>query len=257
LGAGGVGWGTTVTFRAVISREPGGVAVDPLEIQMGYERGRNDRPWIMANFVSTIDGATVVDGGSTAINDEDDMKMFGAMRASADFVLVGAGTIRAENYGPVTLDARRREARLVAGMEETPQLVVVTRSLDLDPGDRVFSDPEHRVTILTDESAPDDRFDELSEVADVVRLKSTGVEDIVYFLRLARVVLCEGGATLMGQLVAARLVDEMALTVAPMLVAGVSNRVAQGAEANPPIDMRLDNVLYGDRSLFLRYLREG
>ena len=54
---------------------------------MAYERGRPDRPWIMANFVSTIDGATVVDGGSTAINDEDDLKMFGAMRAAADHEL--------------------------------------------------------------------------------------------------------------------------------------------------------------------------
>jgi len=222
---------------------------------MAYERGRSERPWIMANFVATIDGATVVDGGSTAINDEDDMKMFGALRATADFILVGAGTIRAENYGPTNLDARRREARIAAGLEATPHLVIVTRSLDLDPGDRVFGDPENRVTVLTDESAPDERFEALSEVADVVRLKSTTAEDIVHYLRLARVVLCEGGATLMGQLVAARLIDEMALTVAPVLVAGVSNRVAHGAEARPPVDMKLDSVLYGDRSLFLRYVR--
>lgn len=223
---------------------------------MAYQRGRPDGPWVMANFVSTIDGATVVDGGSTAINDEDDMRMFGAIRAVADFILVGAGTLRAENYGPTTLDARRREARRKAGLEETPHLVVVTRSLDLDPEDRVFSDPDHRVTVLTDETAPDDRFAALAEVADVVRLKATGAKDIIHYMRLARVVLCEGGATLMGQLVAARLIDEMALTVAPMLVAGVSNRVAQGAEARPPIDMRLDDVLYGDRSLFLRYVRK-
>lgn len=230
--------------------------MDPLEIQMAYERGRPDRPWVMANFVSTIDGATIVDGGSTAINDEDDMRMFGAMRAVADFILVGAGTVRAENYGPTTLDARRRAARLDAGLEETPHLVVVTRSLDLDPADRVFSDPDHRVTVLTDGSAPADRFAALSEVADVVRLQSTGADDMIHYLRLARVVLCEGGGTLMGQLVAARLVDEMALTVAPMLVAGVSQRVAHGAEAKPPMDMRLDSVLYGERSLFLRYVRK-
>lgn len=240
----------------MIRKEPGGAAIDPLEIQMGYQRERPDRPWIMANFVSTIDGATVVDGGSTAINDDDDMKMFGALRAAADFILVGAGTIRAENYGPTNLDQRRREARLAAGLEETPHLVVVSRSLDLDPDERVFSDPDNRVTVLTDESAPEDRFGTLSEVADVVRLKSTGADDLVHYMRLAHVVLCEGGATLMGQFVAARLIDEMALTVAPMLVAGVSNRVAHGAEARPPIDMRLDNVLYGDRSLFLRYLRK-
>lgn len=238
----------------MIRTEPGGAEVDPLEVQMAYPRGRTDRPWVMANFVATIDGATVVDGGSTAINDSDDKEMFGAMRAAADFIVVGAGTVRAENYGPSSLDERRRQARRAAGLEPAPHLVVVTRSLRLDPEDRVFSDPEHRVTILTDESAPDDRFAALSEVADVVRLTSTDAEDLLHYLRLARVVLCEGGATLMGQFVAAGLVDEMALTVAPVLVAGESNRVAQGPEARPPLEMKLDRILHGDRSLFLRYV---
>ena len=230
--------------------------VDPLEIQLGYQRGGLDRPWLMANFVETIDGATVVDGGAATINDADDKAMFQACRAAADCIVVGAGTVRAENYGPVKLSERGRAARRQAALSENPRLVIVTGSLGLEPDHRVFSDPEQPITLLTGENAPDDRFAALSEVADVVRLKSTDAPDILSYLDDAKVVLCEGGASLLGQFVAARLVDEMALTIAPVMVAGESNRVAQGGDgARPPLEMRLDRVLYGDRSVFLRYLR--
>lgn len=240
----------------MIRTEPGGDQVDPLEVQMSYPRGRSDRPWVMANFVTTIDGAAVVDGGSTAINDHDDREMFAAMRAVPDFILVGANTLRAENYKPTGLDERRRKARLDARLEAAPHLVTVSRSLDFDPEAPAFGDPENRVTILTDQGAPDERFGELSEVADVVRLHSTDAGDIIHYMRMARVVLCEGGPSLMGQLIAAGLVDEMALTVSPMLVSGEAPRISHGPGAEPPLDMRLDRVLYGDRSLFLRFLRE-
>jgi riboflavin biosynthesis pyrimidine reductase len=244
-----------ITVEDMIRESPGGEEIDPVELQMAYPRRRPDRPWIMANFVSTVDGAAVVDGGSTAINDRDDMRLFGAMRAAADFILVGAETVRSEDYRPVTLDERRREARVAAGLDQTPHLVIVSGSLSLDPSARVFGDPEHRPTILTGESADPDRYSALSEVADVVRLQETSPGGIIHYLRMARVVLCEGGPGLWGQFISAGLVDEQALTLAPMLVAGESIRIARGPEANPPLEMTLDRVLYGDRSLFLRYVR--
>ncbi len=239
----------------MITEHPGGAPIDPIELQLGYARGRPDGPWVVANFVSTADGAAAVDGGSSAINDPDDKAMFAALRAVPDFVVVGAGTVRAENYRPLALDEERLAARAAAGVEGVPHLVVVTRSLDIEPSHRVFSDQDHRVTVLTGPDAPDDRFADLSEVADVIRLRDTGPSDIVHYLRMARVVLCEGGPSLMGQLVAAGLIDELALTVAPMLAAGDSPRIAHGVAPEAPIEMRLDRVLYGDRSLFLRYLR--
>jgi riboflavin biosynthesis pyrimidine reductase len=209
----------------------------------------------MANFVTTLDGAAVVDGGSSAINDLDDQEMFAAIRTVPEFILVGAETVRAEDYRPVKLDEQRREMRLAAGLDETPHLVVATRSLDLDPEMRVFSDPKRRVTILTSEEAPAERFAALSEVADVVRMSGTAPDDILHYLRLARVVLVEGGPSIMGQFVAARLVDELSLTMSPMMAAGVSVRLAHGPAAEPPLEMRLNQILHGDRSLFLRYLR--
>lgn len=239
----------------MIRDTPGGEVIDPLELQMGYRRGRSDRPWVMGNFVTTIDGAAVVEGGSTAINDEDDKTMFGAIRAVPDFILVGAETVRAENYHPIDLDEPRRRARVAAGLDEVPHLVVVTRSLALDPDMRVFGNPKRRVTILTDGEAPAERADALAEVADVVRLNGTSPSDLVHYMRMARVILCEGGPSLMGQLIAAGLVDEMALTLSPLLASGVSVRLAHGPPADPLMEMRLHRILYGDRALFLRYVR--
>jgi riboflavin biosynthesis pyrimidine reductase len=239
----------------MIREMPGGEAIDPLDLQMSYPRGRSDRPWVMGNFVTTVDGAAVVDGGSTAINDEDDRTMFGAIRAVPDFILVGAETVRSENYHPVDLDERRRQVRLDVGLEEVPHLVVATRSLALDPDMRVFSNPKRRVTILTGDNPPVERAEALAEVADVVRLQGTSPSDFVHYMRLARVILVEGGPGMMGQFVADGLVDELALTLAPMMVAGESVRMSHGPAADPPLEMRLDRVLHGDRSLFLRYLR--
>jgi 5-amino-6-(5-phosphoribosylamino)uracil reductase len=93
------------------------------------------------------------------------------------------------------------------------------------------------------------------EVADVVRLSGTSPGELLHYLRMARVVLCEGGPSLMGDLIAGGVVDEMALTVAPMLAAGQSPRMAHGPSPDAPLEMRLDRILFGDRSLFLRYTR--
>ena len=183
--------------------------------------------------------------------------MFAAIRAVPDFIVVGAGTVRSEDYRPITLDDERRAARTELGLEPTPHLVVVTASLSLDPRARVFSDPNHRVTVLTGPTAPEEKVEELSEVSDVVRLKDTAVEDILRYLRMARIVLCEGGPSLMGQFVSAGLVDEMALTISPVLVGGAAPRLAHGAEDGMRPEMRLDNVLHGERMLFLRYVRAG
>ena len=241
----------------MIRSEPGGPEVDPLKAQFAYQRSVAGRPWVMANFITTIDGAAVVDGGSTAINDPDDKAMFAAIRAVPDFIVVGAGTVRAENYRPIDLDPERQGLRRVAGLESNPHLVVVSGSLSLDPDARVFSDPENRVTILTTTTADADRAEALDEVADVIRLADLSASGILHYLRMARAVLLEGGPSLFGQFVAGGYVDEIAWTIAPMLVAGDSPRMAVGEWAETNQEMNLDRVLYGDRSLFLRYVKKS
>jgi riboflavin biosynthesis pyrimidine reductase len=170
-------------------------------------------------------------------------------------ILVGSGTVEAENYQPVALDDQRRERRVAAGLTEVPVLAIVSGRLSFDPDARVFSDPEHRPMVITGPHADPAKLAMLGDAADVVILEDVTPKAILARLSAAKVILCEGGPTLVGQFVAEHLVDELALTIAPVMIGGRSARIAHGDVADPPLDMSLDRQLIGDRSIFLRYLR--
>jgi riboflavin-specific deaminase-like protein len=229
--------------------------VDVVDLYMSDRRSVDGRPWMMFNMVASIDGATALYGSSTALNDKDDRDLFHVLRAVPDVILVGAGTVRAEDYGPVSLDARRRELREAQGQSAAPLLAIVTGRLSLDPEARVFSDPEYRPMVITSTNADPGKLALLGDAAEVVILQPLTAEAILDQLAAASVILCEGGPTLNGQFVAAGLVDEMNVTVSPLLLSGDSSKIARGEQADPPLGMRLDRALVGDRSLFLRYLR--
>lgn len=230
--------------------------IDILDMVFTEEREVSGAPpWFIYNMVSSVDGATAVKGGSTPLNDEDDKTLFAALRAVADVVLAGAGTVRAESYGPITLDEERRQRRVEVGLAPTPTLVIATRSLALDPEMRVFGDPTHQPVIVTGEDAPQDRVEALSDLADIRQIPQLDPDSIVAALGDVKVVLCEGGPTLNGQLISAGYINEMRLTLAPLLAVGESHRIAHGDELDPPAEMRLDSILKGDRSLFLRYVK--
>jgi len=218
-------------------------------------RDGGDRPWMMFNMMASVDGATAVEGSATPLSDPDDKALFHALRILPDMILVGAETVRAEDYGPVRLDddeiARRREQ----GLDDLPRLVVATRSADLDPSARVFSDPANPPLVVTSTDADPSRVEALAEVAEVAQLEDLSPSGILERLDDADVILCEGGPTLNGQFFAAGLVDEVNLTISAQIVSGKSFRIAQGDLADPPLAMRLDRRLIGDVSLFLRYLR--
>ncbi len=230
--------------------------IDLLSMLFSEKRERTDRPWVMFNMVESVDGATAVDGGASALNDEDDRALFLAMRAVADVVLVGAETVRSENLGPVRMSEEMSRYRANAKMEEQPRMVILTRSLGLDPEARVFSDPARRPTILTGYRVDQNRLDALSKVADVVQIDELDGNGIVDQLGSAGVILCEGGPTVNSVLMTAGMVDEINITVSPMLALGKSSRIAHGQPLQPPIDMRLDRIVRGDMSLFLRYVRD-
>ncbi len=228
---------------------------DLIGLYLADERRASGRPWVLVNFISSADGGTAVGGKSSGLGDEDDKAVFQALRAVPDVILVGSGTVEAEDYRPVTLDAERRERRLAAGLTEVPVLAIVSGTLSFDPEARVFGDPEHRPMVITGPDANPAKLAMLGDSADVLILDEVTPENILARLGAASVVLCEGGPTLVGQLVAARVVDELNLTIAPTLISGRSARLAHGPAADPPLEMRLDRALMGDRSLFLRYLR--
>jgi riboflavin biosynthesis pyrimidine reductase len=228
-------------------------AADPRPVPPG-------RPWVLINMIASADGATTVGGLSGALGGPGDKRVFAAVRAVADVVLVAAGTVRAERYGPPRSSAAVAAARAARSQSPAPRLAVVTASLALEPDSRLFAeaDPGNRPLILTTATAPPDRRSVLSEVADIVVAGDTGVEPgaaLAALWRLgARVVVCEGGPSLNGQLVAAGLVDELCLSVAPVLVGGDSARIAHGDVRGALLPLRLDRVLEDDHALFIRYV---
>lgn len=234
--------------------------VDPGTTYAADQRaGNGGRPWLVVNMISSLDGATAVDGVSGPLGGPADKEVFGAVRAVADVILVGAGTVAAEGYGPPRPSAARRRERRARGQQPVPRLAVVSRRLELDLDSRLFAPGSERPLVLTTADADPVRRQGVAEVAEVVEVgeREVDVATAVELLgrRGAGVVLAEGGPTLNGQLVAAGLVDELCLTLSPTLVAGDSARVSHGPFAAMAAPMRLDRVLTADDLLFLRYVR--
>ncbi len=240
----------------MLRRNESGEPIESLvDLYLADEREAEGRPWVLINFISSADGGTAIQGKSSSLGDPDDKAVFQALRAVPDIILVGSGTVEAEDYHPVSLDEERREKRVAAGLTEVPLLAIVSGRLSFDPEARVFSDPEHRPMVITGPQADPAKLAMLGDAADVVILDEVTPSAILTRLGAAKVILCEGGPTLVGQFVSEHLVDELDLTLAPIMIAGHAARIAHGAPAEPPLDMKLDRVLMGDRSLFMRYLR--
>jgi riboflavin biosynthesis pyrimidine reductase len=217
------------------------------------------RPWLAVNMVASVDGATAVGGASGPLGGDGDKAVFSALRAVADVVLAGAGTVRAEAYGPPRTPAARRAERRARGQAEVPRIAVVTRSLELDLGAPLFTEAELAPIVLTCAASDPRRRAATAEVAEVALAGDDAVEPARALAALgdlgATVVLAEGGPHLNGELVAAGLVDEWCTTVAPLLAAGASDRAAVGREPAVPQQMRLDRLFEHDGELLARYLR--
>ena len=211
---------------------------------------------VRANFVAAADGAAEVGGRSEALGGPGDRQIFRTLRWLADVVLVGAGTARAENYGPAVVPPARQEARVATGLAPVPPIAVVSGSLAIDPGDRLFSGSV-RPLLLTAASAPADRAAALRKVADVVVCGEQNVELGQVLGALAERglprVLTEGGPALHAQLAGAGLLDELCLTVAPMLAGPRHLGIVAGDPWPMAQPMELAHVLEDDGSLFLRY----
>lgn len=209
-------------------------------------------------MVASLDGATAVAGGATGLSDHDDQALFRAFRAVADVVLVGAGTVRAESYGPVVLPDEVRRSRIESGRPAVPRLAVLSRRLDLHPDAR-FLDSENPPLILTGLEHSAEVRRALEGKAEVVVVDGIQAEpgQVLATLGANDVVLCEGGPSINGQLAGADLIDELNISTAPIVVGGPSPRLAHSvSEPASPLRFRLDRLLSGDRILFSRYLRD-
>lgn len=234
--------------------------VDPAVAYAGDDRPAPDgRPWVMINMISSIDGASALDGRSGGLGSPADKEVFRAIRSVADVILVGAGTVRDERYGQPRPSPARQEERRSRGQQPVPRLVVLSRRLEFGPASRLFTEPGPRPLVLTTSDSDPQRRAALSDVAEVVEAGERSVEprDALRLLRDrgAGVVLAEGGPTLNGQLIAAGLVDEVCLSLSALVVAGSSDRIAHHHRVSPIQRMRLDRLLWADEILFLRYVR--
>ncbi len=216
-------------------------------------------PWLRANFVSSLDGAAESDGYSRGLSSPVDKRVFALLRAHADAIMVGAGTLRHEGYGPARTPADQLARRHTAGLAEHPTLVIVSAALNLDPSHRVFTEAPVRPIVIAHAGAPDDRRAALAPVADVITCGESVVDLSVALAELARrglaQVLCEGGPHLFGSLLAANLVDELCLTVSALLTGPGAGRIVAGPGRSEPLPMRLAHLLEADGTLLTRYTR--
>ena len=228
------------------------------ELFDAYELPDRTGTRVRMNFVSSADGAVTLGGQSGALGGDTDRTLMQVLRAMADVVVVGAGTVRAEGYGGLQVDADHVEWRRAHGLADQPALAVVSGGLHLEPDDSVFAAAIGRPLIVTTDAAAAARGDLFAAVAEVVRcggepLDLTAMLD-AFALREWSQVLCEGGPHLFGALLEAGLVDEVCLTLAPRFVGGEAGRIAQGA-AEADRRFSLAGVVTDDEGFaFLRYV---
>jgi riboflavin biosynthesis pyrimidine reductase len=211
-------------------------------------------PWLRVNFAASLDGAVTLDGFSAGLSGPQDKRVFAILRMQCDALVVGAGTVRNEGYGALRPPPERREWRRANGFAEYPTLVVVSRSLALDPEQAAFANAPVRPIVLTPAAVTDRR---IAAVADVVPYAGDDLADGVAKLRergFSRI-LSEGGPHILGALTAADLVDELCLTVSPLLAGPGAGRITAGLPTPQPRELELRHVLSGDGQLLLRYTK--
>jgi riboflavin-specific deaminase-like protein len=240
--------------------------VDEVEVEAAYgdlaAMRRDDRPYVVVNMVASADGAISVEGRTQALSSEADRHVFHYLRSLADVILVGAQTVRTEGYGPPRITAERQAARVARGQHAVPRIAIVTSSLDLDWGSKLFTETATRPLLLTTEDA--DVPDEALAVADVVVAGRGRVSMPEALASLCEhgvgVVLCEGGPTLNGVLAADDLIDELCLTVVPALVGGdVGTGILGHAHLEHLLPMEVVHAFEGEDlgDLLFRFRRTG
>lgn len=217
-----------------------------------------DGCWLRMNFVSSLDGAVTREGRSGGLGGPADRRVFALLRRPADVVLVGAGTLRNEGYGGLRMDEDSVVWRRRNGLPPHPRLATLSRHLDLDPGSELFADAPVRPIVYTTEDSPTAARARLGDVADVVVAGTSEVDPLRVREDLdgrgLRRIHAEGGPHAFGSFLAAGAVDELCLTVAPLLISGSAGRISEHG-ADTPTDMRLASVLRGGDELLLRHVR--
>ncbi|AXN44000.1 2,5-diamino-6-ribosylamino-4(3H)-pyrimidinone 5'-phosphate reductase [Mycobacterium marinum] len=218
--------------------------------------------WLRANFITSLDGGATVGGTSGGLAGPGDRAVFVLLRELADVILVGAGTVRIEGYSGAQLGVAERQQRQARGQSEVPQLAIATNTGQLDRDLPVFTRTEVPPLVLTAAAAVYDtrrRLTGLAEVVDCSGKDPHRVDEGLLLARLAgrgmRRILTEGGPTLFGSLIEQDLLDELCLTIAPVVVGGLPRRIASGP-GQLQTRMHCAHVITDDAGyLYTRYVR--
>jgi riboflavin biosynthesis pyrimidine reductase len=201
------------------------------------------RPYVIANMVTSLDGTIAIDGESGTIGEHapGDRTIFRALRDHADAVLTGTGTLAAEGYRRLIATPERRAERVARGLAGDALAVVLSRSGHIPEGVPMLEDPEQPMRTFTG--------DEADPAGALATLRAEGTE----------VLLCEGGPTLLGDLIRRGLVDELYLTIAPVLGGGSPERTLLGGAPDHLRTLELRWMLEDGGGLHARYamLAEG
>jgi riboflavin biosynthesis pyrimidine reductase len=227
----------------------------------GYPAELN-RVWLRANFIASLDGGATVGGTTGRLGGPGDRAVFNLLRELADVILVGAGTVRAEDYSGARLTIAQRQGRQARGQSEVPQLAIVTKSGRLDRDMPVFTRTEVPPLVCTCTAVADQIRSGLGGLADVIECSVDDPARVDEALVLAALadrglhrVLTEGGPMLFNSFVVRGMLDELCLTIAPSLVGGQGDRIAAG-RGQVLTGMRAAHILTDDDGyLYTRYVK--
>ncbi|MFI9406874.1 pyrimidine reductase family protein [Nocardia sp. NPDC052316] len=227
-----------------------------------YEYPDVPGPWLRANFVVSLDGAITTNGSSTGLTNPLDQRTFKLLRDLADVVLVGAATIRIEDYIGVRTSDEGLQRRADRGLATLPPLAVVSGRADIDPESRLLTNTIVPPIILTTTTAPTTAKRNLTAAgAQVIelgpdRIETAAMIDALTSLGL-RKILCEGGPTLTGQLAADHALDELCVTTAPSVVCGNAQRITH-TDRHSTVGMRCNHIIFdADGAQLARWVRSS
>lgn len=217
----------------------------------------DDRQVLRANMVSSADGAASLGGASAGLSSAADRHVFALNRSLADVILVGASTARVERYAPVRVRELWRHLR--EGRTPTPPIAVISGSLGLDPASPLITDApaDARTIVITTERAPQAVRAEVAKHADVIVAGQVAVDmkSAVEALhdRGHQHILAEGGPGILAQLVAAGLLDELCLTISPLLAGPGAPRILTGSPMPQTPPLTLIHTMEDASFLLCRY----
>jgi riboflavin biosynthesis pyrimidine reductase len=209
------------------------------------------RPRVVAAMIGSADGRAAVAGRSVGLGHPQDRALLRALRATADAVLVGAATVRAEGYANL-LDPEHVDARVRAGLAPRPVVAILTRSGMVPWEVGLFAEPDVSVVVCSgaEVSVP------AGIAADVQVAPVAEPAAALAALRErcgAAVVLCEGGPRVLHAVASDGLLDDLVLTIAPLLVGGDAPGLLAGPELEPPRGLVLAGLWRADDHAFLHY----